>query len=105
MIYKGCYDALQRLLQRCAFDPQQDQLWLAGDLVNRGPQSLQVLRFVQAAGGSCQSGTGQPRSAFTGTALQWRQTEKSDTIQDILQAPDREQLLDWLRLQPLVGAG
>lgn len=99
---QGCYDALQRLLQHCAFDPHHDQLWLAGDLVNRGPQSLQVLRFVQQLGERAKVVLGNHDLHLLALHYSGGKLKKSDTIQDILQAPDREQLLDWLRTQPLV---
>ncbi len=99
---QGCNDALQRLLQHCAFDPHHDQLWLAGDLVNRGPQSLQVLRFVQQLGERAKVVLGNHDLHLLALHYSGGKLKKSDTIQDILQAPDREQLLDWLRTQPLV---
>ena len=49
---QGCYDSLQRLLAKCAFDPAHDRLWLVGDLVNRGPKSLETLRLVKSFGAS-----------------------------------------------------
>ena len=47
---QGCYDSLGRLLERCAFDPARDRLWLVGDLVNRGPKSLETLRLMKSLG-------------------------------------------------------
>ncbi|MEY2632229.1 MAG: hypothetical protein RIR00_883 [Pseudomonadota bacterium] len=99
---QGCYDALRRLLDLFDFDPGRDRLWLVGDLVNRGPRSLETLRFVRELGSAAVTVLGNHDlyllMAAAGTA---RKRGKDDTIQPILDAPDREELLDWLRRQKL----
>jgi bis(5'-nucleosyl)-tetraphosphatase (symmetrical) len=99
---QGCYEPLRRLLDRLAFDPARDKLWLAGDLVNRGPDSLRVLRFVKSLGEGAvvvlgnhdlhllALGTGNPIHA------------KKSNLQEVLDAPDCEELLRWLRHRPLM---
>ncbi len=100
---QGCCDALQRLLERLRYDPAQDRIWLVGDLVNRGPDSLGVLRLVRNQLGdraitvlgnhdihllSVWSGVGRLKAA--------------DTLEEVLEAPDVEELLEWLRHRPLM---
>lgn len=98
---QGCYDELQRLLESLRFDPATDRLWFTGDLVNRGPQSLAVLRFVQGLGPAARTVLGNHDLHLIAAGLAGRARGK-DTFQDVLAAPDREPLLVWLRQQPLV---
>jgi bis(5'-nucleosyl)-tetraphosphatase (symmetrical) len=98
---QGCDEALARLLDDIAFSPSRDQLVLLGDLVNRGPDSLAVLRRVQRMGGAAQSVLGNHDLHLLAVAHGVRPPHRSDTVADILQAPDRAALLDWLRRQSL----
>ena len=99
---QGCLEPLKCLLQSVEFDPQQDQLWSAGDVVNRGPQSLQTLRFLYDMRESLRLVLGNHDLHLLAIAEGIRPPHRSDTFEEILQAPDRDQLLDWLRHQPLV---
>lgn len=99
---QGCFDSLQRLLARCRFDPAQDRLWLVGDLVNRGPHSLETLRFIKGLGSSALTVLGNHDLYLLMVAEGGaKRRGKDDTIQAILDAPDCGELLDWLRQQPL----
>lgn len=100
---QGCLDPLKRLLERIRFDPAADRLWFAGDLVNRGPASLETLRFVHGLGDCAVTVLGNHDLHLLATA--WgdsRPRKKRDTLEDILAAPDREALLEWLRRRPLL---
>ena len=100
---QGCLDPLQHLLERIQFDPSRDRLWFVGDLVNRGPQSLEALRFVRALGDCAVSVLGNHDLHLLAAA--WtdsRRRRKRDTLQPVLDAPDREELLDWLRRRPMM---
>jgi len=98
---QGCYDPLVRLLDHLAFDPAQDRLWCVGDLVNRGPQSLEVLRFVKGLGASAATVLGNHDLHLVMQAAGFGKANKEDTLSAILAAPDRDELLAWLRNQPL----
>ena len=99
---QGCYDSLQALLARCAFDPATDRLWLVGDLVNRGPQSLTTLRFIRSLGDAAVTVLGNHDLYLLMVAEGGAKFRgKDDTLQEILDAPDCDELLDWLRHQPL----
>src|SRR5689334_1933596 len=95
----GCYDELQALLELIKFDSAADQLWFTGDLVNRGSQSLQVLRFVKSL---------QHAVVALGNhdihllELASGNPFEHHTVYDVLNAPDCEELMDWLRHQPLL---
>jgi bis(5'-nucleosyl)-tetraphosphatase (symmetrical) len=99
---QGCYDSLRRLLDACAFDPAVDRVWLVGDLVNRGPHSLDTLRFVRSLGNSALTVLGNHDLYLLmlaeGVA---KKKGKDDTLDEVLRARDREELLDWLRHCPL----
>lgn len=99
---QGCYDALRRLLDKLAFDPRHDQLWFTGDLVNRGPQSLDTLRFVKQLGESAVTVLGNHDLHLLAIAAQQRKRHRKDTLDEVLAAPDTEELLDWLRWRPLL---
>ena len=98
---QGCFGALTRLLERCAFNPAHDKLWLVGDLVNRGPRSLETLRFVRDLGAAAVTVLGNHDLSLLMAAEGFGKKGKGDTLDEILAAPDRQQLLDWLRQQPL----
>lgn len=99
---QGCYKSFRLLLNEIAFNPQQDTLWLAGDLVNRGKGSLDVLRYVADLGDSCKQVLGNHDIHLLAAALGLRKQRKSDTLEKIIKAPDADQLLKWLGQQPLL---
>lgn len=98
---QGCFQPLQCLLEKIAFDPRRDRLWFAGDLVNRGPDSLAVLRFVRGLGDVAASVLGNHDLHLLAVAEGVRKPNRKDTLDAILEAPDRDVLLDWLRQRPL----
>ncbi|WP_374413812.1 symmetrical bis(5'-nucleosyl)-tetraphosphatase [Hydrogenophaga sp.] len=98
---QGCDDALARLLQRIDFSASRDTLVLLGDLVNRGPQSLAVLRRLIAMEGAAHCLLGNHDLHLLAVAHGVRKPHRSDTLDDVLNAPDRDRLLDWLRARPL----
>lgn len=98
---QGCFDSFQRLLAACRFDPLADRLWLVGDLVNRGPRSLDTLRFVRDLGAAATTVLGNHDLYLLMAAAGFGRRSKGDTLDEILNARDREELLDWLRHRPL----
>ena len=98
---QGCDDALARLLAHIGFSASRDTLYLLGDLVNRGPASLAVLRRVVALDGAARCVLGNHDLHLLAVTQGARKAHKSDTLQAVLAAPDRPQLMDWLRAQPL----
>ena len=99
---QGCHAELMQLLDTVAFDDRRDRLWLVGDLVNRGPESLAVLRTVKALGAAATTVLGNHDLHLLIVAAGHRKMHKHDTLGDVLGAPDRDELLDWLRGLPLV---
>lgn len=102
---QGCYDALRRLLDIVRFDPARDTLWFVGDLVNRGPQSLATLRFIKGLGKSAVTVLGNHDLHLLVAAAGHTRMYPGDTFHDILAAPDRDELLHWLRRQKLMHLG
>lgn len=98
---QGCYAALRALLDRIGFDPGADTLWLTGDLVNRGPDSLAVLRFVRTLP-SAVTVLGNHDLHLLAVASGQAPLKRRDTLDEILSAPDRDELLAWLRTCPLL---
>jgi bis(5'-nucleosyl)-tetraphosphatase (symmetrical) len=98
---QGCCEELVQLLARIRFSEQRDQLWFVGDLVNRGPQSLQALRLVRRLGDNAISVLGNHDLHLLAVVLVDAKLRKGDTLSDILEAPDRDQLLQWLQQLPL----
>ena len=99
---QGCYDELQDLLALIQFDPQNDRLWFAGDLVNRGPKSLETLRFVRDLGDVAITVLGN-HDLHLIAAVYGKPLDQDDhTLDAILAAPDRDELVDWLRCRPLL---
>ena len=98
---QGCSGPLDHLLSVVDFSPSRDHLYLLGDLVNRGPDSLGVLRRLRALEGSATSLLGNHDLHLLAVAQGVRKAHRSDTLDDILNAPDRDAWLDWVRQQRL----
>lgn len=101
---QGCYDSLQRLLEKISFNEHTDRLWFVGDLVNRGPQSLAVLRFIKNLPITAPITLGNHDLHLLAALFSSKEQKRNhdDTLHDILVAPDREELGHWLRKQPLL---
>lgn len=99
---QGCYSSLQKLLNHIQFNPNEDSLWFTGDLVNRGAQSLETLRFVKNLGSKQHTVLGNHDLHLLAVAEGTRANSLDDTLTAILEAPDRDELLHWLSLQPLI---
>ncbi|HIJ23945.1 MAG TPA: symmetrical bis(5'-nucleosyl)-tetraphosphatase [Gammaproteobacteria bacterium] len=100
---QGCLDELKQLLDTIHFDPENDQLWFAGDLVNRGPHSLETLQFIRALGKRAITVLGNHDLHLLALAEgDKRYSSKFDTLLPILQSEQRGELLDWLRHRPLL---
>lgn len=93
---QGCYESLQCLLEKIAFNPELDKLWLVGDLINRGPDSLATLRFLFSIRHSVEFVLGNHDLHFLAVAYGLRKQSQNDTLDALLNAPDRQQLIDWL---------
>lgn len=98
---QGCFDELRQLLELIELTPN-DQLWFAGDLINRGPKSLETLRFAQNSEDQVKIVLGNHDLHLLAVARGGAKLSNKDTLNEILTAPDREQLLDWLQQQPLL---
>jgi bis(5'-nucleosyl)-tetraphosphatase (symmetrical) len=101
---QGCFVELQALLAAIAFDGRRDRLWFVGDLVNRGPASLETLRFVRELGKRCVAVLGNHDLHLLALAHGYAGRREDDTLDDVLAAPDREELLGWLRGLPMIHA-
>jgi len=100
---QGCCDEFEALLELIRFDPGADHLWLVGDLVNRGPRSLDVLRLVRGLGAAAVTVLGNHDLHLLAAAYGPAEKLKpQDTLGEIFAAPDRDELLDWLRHRPLL---
>ncbi len=99
---QACYDELMRLLEVLHFDEACDRLWFTGDLVNRGSQSLEVLRFVKSLGDKAVMVLGNHDLHLLGVAAGASHLRPKDTFMDVLEAYDRNSLLSWLRQRPLL---
>ncbi len=99
---QGCYSALRALLGEIRFDPAHDRLWFTGDLVNRGPRSLDVLRFIRDLGGQAVCVLGNHDLHLLAVAAGAAKLKKHDTLDEVLTAPDCDDLLSWLRSRPLL---
>ena len=99
---QGCLAPLERLVEALAFDPARDRLWFVGDLVNRGPDSLGCLRFVKSLGPAAITVLGNHDLHLLCVAEGIEKARPRDTLADVLAAPDRDELVDWLRRRPLM---
>ncbi|MCK5336511.1 MAG: metallophosphoesterase, partial [Gammaproteobacteria bacterium] len=98
---QGCYDDLVRLLDKIQFDPANDRLWFCGDIINRGPKSLETIRFIKHLGSSAITVLGNHDLHFLAVSYVTDKPSKYDTFSDILNADDRQELVYWLRHQKL----
>jgi bis(5'-nucleosyl)-tetraphosphatase (symmetrical) len=102
----GCFDTLLGLLADCGFDPGRDRLWLVGDLVNRGPKSLEVLRWAadldQRLGERMVAVAGNHDLHLVSRHAGIAAAKRRDTLDAVLAAPDASELVDWLRRRPLL---
>ena len=99
---KGYYQPLLNLLEKIPFDPENDCLWFTGNLINEGPESLAVLRFVKSLGKKAVTVLGNQELHLLTIAEGFAEPEADDLLDEILNAPDREELLKWLRRRPLI---
>lgn len=98
----GCYEELRRLLDQVAFDPNSDTLWLTGDLVARGPDSLAVLRYLKSLGDRVRIVLGNHDLHLLAVHAGISKNKKKDNLTELLTATDRDTLIQWLRRQPLL---
>ncbi len=99
---QGCYHELEQMLKLVQFDNEKDRLWLVGDLVNRGANSLSVLRLVKSMGDTAITVLGNHDLHLLAVAAGVAELHHSDTLDEILAAPDRDELLTWLRQQRML---
>src|SRR3972149_841247 len=99
---QGCFEELEDLLGEIGFSRSRDQLWFVGDLVNRGPRSLEVVRFVKELGERAIVVHGNHDLHLLTLAAGHAKRRDDDTFDDVLSAPDRDELLDWLRFRPML---
>lgn len=99
---QGCFNELQALLKKVNFDAKNDQLYLAGDIVARGKQSLETLRFVKSLGNSAKMVLGNHDLHLLAIHAKLKKTKKNDFLDNILTAPDCNELMAWLAQQPLL---
>ena len=99
---QGCYSELCRLLEKIEFDSSLDTLWFCGDLVNRGPESLQTLRFVKSLGSSAVTVLGNHDLHLLALHHGVKKSRDTSCLDEILESPDRDELLNWLQQRPLL---
>jgi bis(5'-nucleosyl)-tetraphosphatase (symmetrical) len=98
----GCFETLQALLEAIRFSPRDDRVWLVGDLVNRGPRSADVVRWAAGLGDRAVTVLGNHDLHLLARAAGLARPKRRDTLEDVLDAPDAQDLLDWLRQRPLI---
>jgi bis(5'-nucleosyl)-tetraphosphatase (symmetrical) len=98
---QGCYDELVELIDLIGFDARRDRLWFVGDLVNRGPGSLQTLRYVKGLGEAAITVLGNHDFHLLRLAAGFGKEHRNDTLRVVLDAPDRDELIEWLARRPL----
>lgn len=101
---QGCFTSFSHLLEQIGFNPSRDRLWLVGDLINRGPDSLEVLRWARQHDASLHVVLGNHDLHALAVAEGFVDAHRSDTLQALLAAPDRNELLAWLRGRPMAHA-
>jgi bis(5'-nucleosyl)-tetraphosphatase (symmetrical) len=98
---QGCLTPLIQLLEQINYHPEQDKLWFAGDLINRGEESLETLRFIKSLGNNATIVLGNHDLHLLAVSHGHGKLKRGDTLAEILTAGDRDDLMDWLRHQPL----
>ncbi|WP_166263415.1 symmetrical bis(5'-nucleosyl)-tetraphosphatase [Marinobacter caseinilyticus] len=98
---QGCYERLQEVLATIGFSASRDRLWVAGDLINRGPSSLATLRFIESLDGAAEVVLGNHDLHLLAVVLGGHRPRGKDTLGDLLRAPDLDRLVEWLRQQSL----
>ena len=99
---QGCYAELCRLLKKVGFDKKRDRLWLVGDLINRGPDSLRVLNLIRSLGKRALIVLGNHELHFLAIHYGGHSANRTDTFDDLLSSPAREEIAEWLCEQPLL---
>ena len=99
---QGCYSSLQALLQEVNFSPSRDTLWAAGDVINRGPESLKTLRYLYKLGTSFKMVLGNHDLHFLAVASGQQSAKRKDTLDEVYDAKDVQTLVRWLQQQPLI---
>ncbi|MFW6092733.1 MAG: symmetrical bis(5'-nucleosyl)-tetraphosphatase [Pseudomonadota bacterium] len=99
---QGCHDELSALLDRMRFDPAADRLWLVGDLVNRGPDSLSVVRLVRSLGDAVRCVLGNHDLHLLAIRYGGQSPKPGDTLAEVLESPDCDEICEWLRMLPLL---
>jgi bis(5'-nucleosyl)-tetraphosphatase (symmetrical) len=99
---QGCLTPLIQLLEQINYHPEQDKLWFAGDLINRGEESLETLRFIKSLGNNATIVLGNHDLHLLAVSHGYGKLKRGDTLAEILTAGDRDDLMDWLRNQPLL---
>src|SRR3954453_5895547 len=99
---QGCFDELRQLLDRCQYTKDRDRLWFVGDLVNRGPKSLEVLRFVRELGDRAITVLGNHDLHLVTQHEGIERRRKDGSFDDVLDAPDAKDLAAWLRTRPMM---
>lgn len=99
---QGCFSELSLLLKKVKFDKTKDELWVAGDMVARGTQSLETLRFIISLGSSAKVVLGNHDLHLLATFHKLKKVKEKDHLTDILNAPDVENIMEWLANQPLI---
>lgn len=99
---QGCYDQLQQLLEKINFNPAADQLWLCGDLVARGPKSLETLQYIRSLGAAAMTVLGNHDLNLIASFYGYGRVKSTDQLQALQQHPDYASLIEWLCQQPLI---
>ena len=99
---QGCFDELRQLLEKIGFEKKRDRLWFVGDLVNRGPKSLEVLRFVRGLGDRAITVLGNHDLHLVTQHEGFERRRKDDTFDDVLEARDAKELVAWVRTRPMI---
>ncbi len=99
---QGCYNEFQALLEKINFDRHTDRLWLLGDLVNRGPDNLGIVRQLRELGDAAVCILGNHDLHFLAVATGQHKTMRADTLEDLLAAPELDDLIEWMRHLPLL---
>lgn len=99
---QGCYSEMRKLVDAFSFDPSSDRIWFTGDLVNRGPNNVETLRFVKQLGPRADVVLGNHDLYLLSVVFGGRVLSKNDTIQDVLYSKHCEELCHWLRRRPLI---